>query len=66
MFSEGNFDLPLNLKFLERISGAMHAFFTIPIYESFRQEAQCIEKHLVQPVKEGTDSTLEFSKRIPT
>ena len=45
--------MPLRMKMLERVAPPVYAFFSQPFLAPFAQDAQCIETHLVSPVKEG-------------
>ena len=53
MFAEGGFDLPLNMKFLERVATSLSAFFSLPFYQPFVEEANCVDRYFTQTVKEA-------------
>eukprot|EP00056_Hartaetosiga_gracilis_P008615 m.124314 g.124314 ORF g.124314 m.124314 type:complete len:1557 (+) comp12952_c0_seq3:165-4835(+) len=53
VFSEGNFDLPLNMKFLEHISLQVASFFTQPFFAQFAAESNCLALHVTNPIKEA-------------
>ncbi|EGD72356.1 hypothetical protein PTSG_00376 [Salpingoeca rosetta] len=53
LFQEGGFDLPLNMRFLERISASVSAFFSLSFYQPFVDEAQCMDKAFLTPLKEA-------------
>eukprot|EP00055_Hartaetosiga_balthica_P016077 m.99840 g.99840 ORF g.99840 m.99840 type:complete len:1558 (+) comp9034_c2_seq1:60-4733(+) len=53
VFNEGDFDLPLNMKFLDHISIQLASFFSQTFFAHFAAESNCYALHVTNPLKEA-------------
>ena len=53
IFREGDFDLPLRMKQLERMSQYMYHFYTQPYFADAVADADCLETEVIAPLRNG-------------
>lgn len=63
LFREGDFDYPFALRQVEEMATALYDFLYLDAFQYWTYSSTCLERHLIQPVRESLFHLLHDTKR---